>query len=162
MKLSLILGILGLIIIFLGITRIVQNRTEVYRSTRYPITLEYPAAWKPIDGYEERIGKKNAFFQVGALANNGATIDDVTLNEAFNKLKPYGSQPTIENLTVDKQEARRIRPSGDQPREMQGQTAVIIRSPRPFRIEETEYAFIILWTDSNHIDKILPTVIFNL
>lgn len=87
-------------------------------------------------------------------------IDSVSAAEAGHKLQPYGSQPTIEALSIQGLEARLILPAGDQPTGMQDQAALIIRYPKPVNISGTPCRYFVLWADWSHIRTIAETLRF--
>ncbi len=88
------------------------------------------------------------------------SIDLATAAEAEHKLQPYGSQPTIETLQIQGQEARLILPSDDQPTGMQHQAALIIRYPQPVNVIGTPCRYFVLWADWPHIRTIAQTLRF--
>ncbi|HUV88905.1 MAG TPA: hypothetical protein VMY80_04570 [Anaerolineae bacterium] len=136
-----------------------------YSNPTFAISLQYPADWQPVPGYGEpetgeiRFGAENGFFHVNAM--DAATIDDAAASEAGHKLQPYGSQPTIENLQIQGQEARLILPSADQPAGMGHQAALIVRYPQPVYITGHTYPYFVLWADQGHIRVIAQTLQFS-
>jgi hypothetical protein len=88
------------------------------------------------------------------------TLDDAARREAEHHLKPYGSQPIIENLQVQGQQSRLILPSTDQPAGMDGQAALVVRYPAPVEIGGHTYDYFILWADQEHIRSIAGTLQF--
>jgi TolB protein len=128
------------------------------------VSLEYPADWQPVPGYgspemgELRYGAINGFFLIGAMDTD--SIEQATAAEAEHKLRPYGSQPSIEALLIQGQEARLILPSADQPAGMQHQAAIIIRYPQPVNVIGMPCRFFILYADYPHIRTIAETLHF--
>ncbi len=141
-----------------------QDMWITFSSPAYAISLEYPADWRPVPGYgssetgETRFGGINGFFQVGAMDSD--SIDGATAAEAQHRLQPYGSQPTIETLQLQGQEARLILPSDDQPAGMQHQAALIIRYPEPVNVVGVPCRYFVLWADWPHIGAIAQTLRF--
>ena len=135
-----------------------------YSNPAFAVSLEYPADWQPIPGYsspetgEIRFGGINGFFHVNAMDTDN--IDMAAASEAGHKLQPYGSQPTIESLLVQGQEARLILPSEDQPMGMQHQAALIVRYPQSVNVLGTPARFFVLWADWIHIRTIAQTIQF--
>ncbi|MCP4537885.1 MAG: hypothetical protein GY832_12140 [Chloroflexi bacterium] len=131
----------------------------------FAISLEYPVNWQPEPGYgggetgETRFAGDNGFFHVNAM--DAATIDDAAANEAEHHLQPYGSQPSIESLQIQGQEARLILPSEDQPEGMGHQAALIIRYPQPVNVLGTLCHYFVLWADYPHIRTIAQTLQFS-
>ena len=120
------------------------------------VNFNYPINWRMIS--ENRYEGVDGFFQVGAVS--GENIDLVCQNEAFHKLMPYGSSPTVLRSTMQGQPSCLIFPYPDQPPEMRGQSAFIIRYPRPITISGTTYNFFVLYADQDHIREIANTVTF--
>ena len=135
-----------------------------FSSAVFKISLQYPADWQPVPGYsspemgETRFGAINGFFQIGAMDTD--SIDQAAAAEAKHKLMPYGSQPTIEVLQIQGQEARLILPSDDQPAGMQHQAAVIVRYPQAVNVIGTPARFFVLYADYPHIRTIAQTLQF--
>ena len=138
-----------------------------YSNPSYAISLQYPSDWQPVPGYgdpetgETRLGAENGFFHVSAM--DADTIDRAAARHAGHHLQPYGSQPVIEDLQVQGQEARLILPSADQPAGMDHQAALIVRYPRPVTIagRAHAYRYFVLWADEAHIRTIAHTLRFN-
>ena len=135
-----------------------------FSSPKFAVSLQYPADWQPVPGYispelgETRFGAINGFFQIGAMDTD--SIDQAAAAEAKHKLQPYGSQPTIEVLQIQGQEARLILPSEDQPSGMQNQAAIIIRYPQPVNVIGTPARYFVLYADYTHIRTIAQTLQF--
>jgi hypothetical protein len=135
-----------------------------FSSVVYAISLEYPADWQPVPGYgdpetdEARYGGINGFFQISAMDSD--SIDKTAAAEAGHRLQPYGSQPKIETLQIQGQEARLILPSDDQPTGMQHQAALIVRYPQPVNISGTPCRYFVLWADWPHIRTLAQTLQF--
>ena len=58
------------------------------------------------------------------------------------------------------QEACKILPAEDQPLEMKGQAALIVKYPTPIQIQGNMYNYFILWVDQDHINEISSTFSF--
>ena len=134
---------------------------QTYASQDFQIILQYPAAWQPVPGYDERYGGADGFFQVSTVgAGQGMTLDEVCALDAYHKLQPYGSQPQVEELEIQGQPACLILPSADQPAAMSGQAGLIVRYPQPVEIRSVTYGYFILWADKDHIREIAETLRF--
>lgn len=135
-----------------------------YSNPVFAISLQHPADWQSVPGYgspetgEIKYAGINGFFQINAMDTE--SIELAAASEANHKLQPYGSQPTIESLQLQGQEARLILPSVDQPAGMQNQAAMIIRYPQPVNISGTLVRFFVLWADWPHIRTIAQTLRF--
>ena len=79
-------------------------------------------------------------------------------DEAFQKLRPYGTTPKIIPLRNQYSEACTILPSSAQPPEMNGQAAYIVKYSKPIELGGEMYNYFILWADKDHIDKISSTL----
>jgi TolB protein len=127
-----------------------------FTSEALNISFLYPLNWNMTS--DDRYEGEDGFFQVSAVSSN--SIDEVCKNEAYHELKPYGSQPTIVNTSIQGQDACLLFPYPDQPAEMLGQSALIVTYPRPIALEGQTYNFFILWADQNHIREIVNTLTF--
>ncbi len=73
-------------------------------------------------------------------------------DQAFHKLQPYGSAPTIEPVQLqDGRQARLILPAEDQPSSMAGQALIVTTYAEPIFIGENPFNYLILFADSDHI-----------
>lgn len=131
-----------------------------YTSQVFRVSLQYPPGWQQIPGYEEKYGGEEGFFALSAIDGEGLTIDEVYQLESEHHLKPYGSQPDIERLQVQGQEARLIWPSEDQAKNMKGQTALIVQYPQPVEISGHVYRYFVLWADKDHMRQFTETLYF--
>jgi hypothetical protein len=135
-----------------------------YTNPAFAISLEYPVNWQPVAGYsapetgQTRFAGDDGFFHVGAL--DADSIDAAAASEAGHVLQPYGSQPIIENLQVQGQEARLITPSQDQVADLQNQAALIVRYPQPVDVSGASWRYLVLWADWPHIRTIAQTLRF--
>jgi hypothetical protein len=135
-----------------------------YSNPVFAVSLEHPADWEPVPGYggpetgDIKYAGISGFFHVNAM--DSESIDMAVAAQAYHKLQPYGSQPVIESLQVQGQEARLITPSDDQPAGMGYQAGLIIRYPQPVNISGTPYRFFILWADQAHIRALAETIQF--
>lgn len=123
-------------------------RFESYTNPVYHVSFPYPANWRKVS--EDRYEGTDGFFQISAISSEGR-MDEVCHAEAFHPLRPYGSYPRIVMTYIQYQDACFIFPSDDQPKEMRNQAALIVKYPRPVRIQGTFYHYFILWADRNHI-----------
>jgi LysM repeat protein len=120
------------------------------------VSFDYPFNWRMVS--ENNYEGVDGFFQVSAVS--GESIDQVCNDEAFHVLMPYGSAPTIIRTSIQGQPACLILPYPDQPSEMRGQSAFIIKYPRPITLSGTTYNFFILYADQDHIRSIANTLTF--
>lgn len=133
---------------------------KTYSNEKYMVSLQYPSNWNLNWAYHEddtRYEGEDGFFMISAISGgnepNKSSIEEVYKYEAYHKLKPYGSNPKIEVLKVDGQDARLILPSDDQPQEKLGrQAALIAKYPNPIQISGYKYRYFVLWADEAHIE----------
>lgn len=135
----------------------VPPMNTTFNSVVYKVQFQYPAHWERVTA--DRYEGPDGFFQISAISSD-ETINEVCHDEAFHQLLPYGSEPRIYNTPIQQQEACFIFPSEDQPPEMKGQSALIVRYPNPIQIEGTTYNYFILWADQNHMNEISSSLIF--
>jgi len=132
---------------------------ETYASERYQATFRYPPDWHldTVHGGEAYTGP-DGYFILDAMGSGGAPIDQVTANQAHHHLLPFGTDPTIEPLEIQGQEARLILPSADAT--MGDQSLLIVRYPQPVVIGGTPYDYFALYADEAHIRTIAETLRF--
>ncbi|WP_342431553.1 peptidase M56 [Neobacillus sp. FSL H8-0543] len=130
---------------------------KTYTNTAFNIQFQYPGHWQKVK--DERYEGHDGFFQISAIFSE-ESMNEVCQNEAFHQLIPYGTGPQIIHTHIQAQEACYIYPSADQPPEMKGQSALIVRYPQSIQIDGTTYNYFILWADKNHIDEISSTIRF--
>ncbi|MCC2327363.1 peptidase M56 [Bacillus wiedmannii] len=133
---------------------------KLYLNSDYNIKFYYPEYWMKMAGYEERYGFQMEFFQISLLSDNSLSLDQITHQEAFHQIRPYGSQPSIKNINVQGQSARLILPSSDQPHEMMKQAAIIVTYPTPIHLSGRKYEYFLLWADTSHIQMIIQSLQF--
>lgn len=138
----------------------IKSGWKIYSNSTYNVSFKYPVSWQLKQGYDNRYEGGDGFFQLSAISGEGLTIDEVYKFEAYHKLQPYGSQPKIESLKIEGQEARLILPSDDQAGEMKNQAGLILQYPNSIQISGTKYYYFVLWADQNHIRKITETLRF--
>ncbi len=136
----------------------IPSQKLIYANRQYQVVFLYPNNWQRVTN--ERYEGPNGFFQVSAAGTGTATRDEVCRNEAFQALRPYGSNPGISRTTVDGQEACYIEPASDQPAAMRQQAAFIVRYPKPVTINGQNYNFFVLWADKAHIRDLAATLEF--
>jgi hypothetical protein len=135
-----------------------------YSNLFFAISLGYPAHWQPVPGYgvpeygETKFASDDGFFSVSA--ERGPGIETIAAAVAGHKLQPYGSQPIIERLQIQGQEARLILPSADQHPDMNGQAELIVHYPQPVNLGRHTYPFFTLAADQDHIRAIAHTLRF--
>jgi TolB protein len=130
---------------------------KTFTNATYNIEFQYPANWSRVS--DERYEGTDGFFQVSAIFSE-ESIHNVCQSEAFQQLLPYGTKPLIIQTNIQTQDACYIFPSEDQPPEMRGQAALIVRYPQPIQIGDTFYNYFILWADQNHLYEISSTLTF--
>lgn len=125
--------------------------SSTYTSETYKVRFTYPYRWSKIDN--ERYEGIDGFFHVAAISSD-SSAEEICHSEAHHKLKPYGTHPTISSTNTANQEACFIIPSTDQPMEMLGQSALVVKYAKPVEIGDAIYQYLIVWTDKNHLRDI--------
>jgi hypothetical protein len=133
---------------------------RTYSNRTLNVEIKYPPDWHRIAGFSYRYGGKDGFFQLNAAQGEALKVDQAAKNEANQRQRPYGSNPTITSLKVAGQEARLIMPSADQPKDLNMRAAVVVRMPEPCCIGSQRYTFLVLWADKEHIRTIADTLKF--
>jgi LysM repeat protein len=128
-----------------------------YSNEAYRVRFRYPYLWSRFDS--RRYEGIDGFFQISAISGDAAP-EEICKKEAYHKLKPYGTHPTISRTEFRGREAFFITPSSDQPREMRRQSALIVEYPEPAEIEGNSCRYFILWTDKEHLRDIADTLEF--
>jgi TolB protein len=128
-----------------------------FTNETFDVNFQYPASWHRVN--DERYEGSDGFFQISALSGTD-TIDGVCHAEAFQQLMPYGSSPQIIKMQNPNVESCIILPSADQPADMKGQAAFIVKYPSPILIDGMSYNYFILWADKGHIHEISSTILF--
>ncbi len=128
-------------------------------SSRFAVCLRYPPNWVPNRGYPERYEGPDGFFQLEAATS--PTLDYLARSQAYHKLRPFGSQPTITPMVVDGQEARLIWPSEDEPKVMKGLAELDIQPSGPLQGSEGPWPYLMLGADKEHIRAIADTLRFD-
>ncbi|MCX8131768.1 MAG: LysM domain-containing protein [Clostridia bacterium] len=144
-------------VLFVGQKLCIPGSAEKYMNPKYQISLFYPVTWQFIN--DTRYEGDDGFFQISAVS--GSSLNEICRNEAFHALTPYGTRPEVINTQIYGQEACFILPSPDQPPEMEGQAALVVRYPTVVSINGQNYNFFILWADKDHIQEIANTIRFH-
>jgi len=142
--------------LLIGQSVFIPKQWNIYTSEAYKLELKYPVRWLRVnDSFYEGL---DGFFKILAI-NSSAALEDICETEAFHKLKPYGSHPEILRITVLDQPACLIIPSSDQPKEMNGQAAMVLLYPAPISVNNVEYNHLLLWADNLHIKEIIESLV---
>ncbi|OGO77254.1 MAG: hypothetical protein A2Y23_04605 [Clostridiales bacterium GWB2_37_7] len=128
-----------------------------YRNSTYKIGFMYPTRWAKISSlhYEGVDG----FFRISSMSSI-QELEEACKEEAYHKLKPYGSQPEIVLTTAAGLKACLAIPSEDQPMEMKKQAAIIIQYPQEVEIDNQYHNHLIIWVDKEHMYDIKNSLIF--
>jgi hypothetical protein len=136
-----------------------ETGEKVYTNSFYNISLSYPGEWEVVPGYSEygdKLAGQDGFFIINGAG--GGTIDEIVGSEANHRLRPYGANPTIEEIQIAGQPARFIWPSDDA--QMENQSALIVQYPKPVLISGNSYSFFILYADQAHLRSLSKTLRF--
>lgn len=149
---------------YITITRQEAAQTPVvarYTNYAYSVNLRYPPEWRPVGGYSyDRYEGETGFFGISAGGIDDISIDQMANNEAKHPLRPYGTDPYIQRLMIDGQEARLVLPSPDQDPSMKGQAVLIVEYPVPVMIGSQPYRFFVFWADRANIQDIASSITF--
>lgn len=131
-----------------------------YTASLYQVAFDYPTAWKDVsDGLITRLAGDDGWVQLAA-ASAPADLDTAARDQAFHKLQPYGSAPTVDSFTLsDGRPARLILPSADQPASMNGQSLIVAPYAEPILIASNPHNYLMLTADGAHIREIGATLV---
>ncbi|HHX64847.1 MAG TPA: hypothetical protein GX702_08180 [Chloroflexi bacterium] len=127
----------------------------------FGLTVEYPASWRTMPGYEDRYGAADGFVHFSALDGAGWSLQEVCEAEAGHQLQPYGADPEIEYMSIDGQDACLILPSEDQPEDMDDQAGLLVAYPQPVEIRGERYHYLVVWADQTNIRRIADSIRFD-
>jgi LysM repeat protein len=121
----------------------------------YQVSFEHPAAWQDVShGWLKKLSGEDGFVQL-AGASAPADLDTVAADQAFHKLQPYGSAPSVEPIVLhDGRAARLILPSADQSAPLAGQGLIVTMYAQPIYIGDTPFNYLMLAADTGHIRSI--------
>lgn len=144
-------------VLFIPISPKEECSWATHESQLYKVSFNYPQDLEKVmtDYYKGPSG----FFVVSAI-NSELPLDKVCKKEAYQDLKFYGSNPIIKNVEIHDTKACLILPSSDQVKELDNQTALIIKYPKPIIIKDMEYNYLMIWADKGFIQKIADSLTF--
>ncbi|MBX4199028.1 peptidase M56 [Candidatus Parcubacteria bacterium] len=132
-----------------------------YTNYAYRVNLRYPPEWQPVGGYAyDRYEGNDGFFGISAGGTGNVAMADMVKSEVDHPLKPYGKEPSIQDLLIDGQKAKLIMPSADQDASMRGQAVLIVTYPLPLTIGTETYKYFVFWADRAHIQDIASSITF--
>jgi len=147
----------------------IPSKWNIYFNQKLNVTFRAPSTWRKIETgpYEPiRYEGKDGFFEVTAIATNPKKpwdvppIEEVCKSYAFGKFNPYGTNPTIERISIKDQQACYILPSKDQSEDFNNSAALIVRYPKVIFISGNPHAYLILYADKDYIKAIGSTLSF--
>ena len=127
-----------------------------YINNTYKLSLMYPPLWAKLNNLH--YAGIDGYFRISELKTD-KTLEDVCKSEAFHKLQPYGSNPSIVSDTATGLDACLILPSEDQPTDMKKQSALIIKYTKGKQIDNQLSSYIILYTDMEHLKELKNSLI---
>ncbi|MDF2591596.1 MAG: hypothetical protein K0S75_1062 [Clostridia bacterium] len=127
-----------------------------YTNPIYNVSLMYPTQWAKVNSLH--YAGIDGYFRISVLESD-MSLEEICKIEAYHKLEPYGSDPTIVSDTSAGQDVCLIVPSEDQPTDMKRQTALVIKYPNGLNIDSETYSHLILWTDMEHLQDIKNSLI---
>lgn len=144
-----------------GLSTEKPNADTVFTSKIFHVSLNFPSTWRKVDDYDERYQGNDGFINLLAKENHYATIQSVCEDEINHVLHPFGSNPSVQYLTIDNQEACMILPSDDQNGLMENSAEILIRYPQPIEINGYTYSFLVLVVSEQYASSIAPTIKFD-
>ena len=132
--------------------------TVTVEDDAYGVTLTVPEQWRPLPDRPGWEGDDGHVVLDAATGDDGGAIS-VCRGLAEHSLQPYGSEPTIEAVTIDGQEGCTVMPSDDAPGD-EPEAAAVALYPAPRVIAGTEYAYLVLYIDPQHVRDVVATVRF--
>lgn len=130
---------------------------STYKSELYKVSFNYPSEWEKVE--EDYYEGPSGFFIISAI-NSSLPLNEVCKEEASRGITPYGSGPIIKNIKIDNQEGCLIIPSKDQLKEMDNQAAIIAKYPKPIKIKDVEYNYVLIWVEKSYIQMIANSLKF--
>ena len=132
----------------------------------YQVALVLPDGWSRTEDNPARFTGPDGYVELDALANADSAHAGCE-QLAHHALQPYGSDPAIEDRSVDGQDACVLRPSDDQPSEMHGEAAAVVMYPTPVTIDgdspgepSQTYDALVVYADGPHLDALVDTLRF--
>ncbi|WP_202707113.1 LysM peptidoglycan-binding domain-containing protein [Sporosalibacterium faouarense] len=139
---------------------------DIYFNQKYNIIFRYPSSWRSVETDGITYEGEDGFFEITAIATNPSTpwdikpIDEVCENYSHGEFNPYGTKPTIVKTSIGNQPACLIMPSADQPDDVKGQAALIVKYPKIIFISGMPYAYFLLRANQEYIRAIGSTLRF--
>jgi hypothetical protein len=131
-----------------------------YVNPDYAVSLRYPGEWQQTG--DARFEGQDGFFAMDAMSS-GYSLEDTCANVANHTLKPYGSNPIIEYLSIQGANGCLVLPSDDAPPSEKSLATLILPYPAPVRVHCNEIAhfnYFVLDADKDHIRQIADSVSF--
>lgn len=130
-------------------------------SQKYRVQFDYPSDWVKNPRYEDKYEGKEGFFEVGDYTGLHSSIEEAVEEQINAPHKPYGTNPTVDKLTLDGQPACVIYPSDDQNNfYMDRDAAIVVKYPAPNDVNGNLYNFVDVWTTPEYVPLILKTFKF--
>lgn len=133
---------------------------KTFKSNSYKISFKYPATWIKNTAYKERYEGDSGYFELGEIEAPGKNLDEVVRQEIKSPFKPYGTNPTVTDVTLDGEPAKLIIPSGDQATCFDKETALIVKNKAPIMVDGEPYDYLMIWADQNHVDEMIASFKF--
>ncbi len=143
-----------------------QGFLTSYTHPTFRVSLAYPSLWKENLNYGKVAGLPvyyqglDGFFTIQAGGSQETNLQAIAQQEISHRLRPYGSNPTLEDIFVAGKKAKLILPSLDQSPDLKQQSAIIAEYPLPVKIDSEFYHYFILYASKDHILKLAKTLKF--
>ncbi|WP_138419309.1 hypothetical protein [Aquibacillus sediminis] len=149
-------------------TELEEKDWSIYENDTLHISFRYPSSWHQMDvgEYEPiRYEGENGFFEVTSIIANSVDapgevtpLNTVCEEYAFSKFDPYGTEPTIEEVTIQEQNGCIILPSDDQREDFDQQTAFILEYPQPVEVDGIESHYFLLYATQDYIHSMVHSL----
>ena len=145
-----------------------DGSVKTYTSDEYRLRIDVPASFEvDSDYYPVRLSDRNGFVQISHAGTATGRLGDACEQEARHHLQPYGPKPRIDFVTLDRQLACRISPSGAVNPNTSIGVSYIVSTPEAVRpgawAGRTPYrpsSFVLVSADEAHVQLIPRTLKF--
>ena len=144
--------------LFVGQIICIPKMWNSYSNDELNVSFMYPATWNETS--EDKYEGDDGFFQLAAIGTQ-RPVNKVCRHEAFNRKRNYGSNPKFISIQIENQNGYLIYPSFDQDQDMDNISALIVRYPKPIRLDHKVYNYLILWCSKGYIRHLGNTLRFN-
>lgn len=134
--------------------------TKQFASAEQKVRFAVPAGWNRAieEGPERGLSGADGYVKVSAMAGS-PTVADACRADAFHRMQPYGPQPRVESVVIDRQPGCRIVPTVRTAVEDRIPAGLILKHPRPVELEPRHvhtrpYPYLVIWVDPRHLGMV--------